>query len=130
MLMSRKLLTTEEEERLVSEVLRDLPAEEKGERDEWNQQVGWHRKENVRKRTTQDDNQKNNRRNKARTLPAEQKGGISPEETVVSPLNHLRIRDDFMTSSSASLQFVVVTLIVLGIMTSKILRKRHKGRTL
>jgi hypothetical protein len=50
----RKLLTPEEEQKLVEEVLNDLPPEEKGEREEWHGQVGWHRKENIRKgiRTT------------------------------------------------------------------------------
>ena len=37
-----------EEEELVRQVLQENPPEEKGERDEWKQHVGWHRIENVR----------------------------------------------------------------------------------
>ena len=36
------------EEELVRQVLQENPPEEKGERDEWKQHVGWHRIENVR----------------------------------------------------------------------------------
>jgi hypothetical protein len=35
------------EEDLVNEVLHDLPAEERGERPEWQAEVGWHRKEDI-----------------------------------------------------------------------------------
>jgi hypothetical protein len=43
-------MTTEEEydeEALVREVIAENPEEERGVRDEWAQQVGWHRKENI-----------------------------------------------------------------------------------
>ena len=68
----RKLLTSDEEQKLVEEVLSDLPPEEKGEREEWNEQVGWHRKENIRKRggtttRTLDDNGSENDRNQQQT---------------------------------------------------------------
>jgi len=35
-------------EALVQEVLRDVPLEDKGEREEWKSHVGWHRKEDMR----------------------------------------------------------------------------------
>eukprot|EP00587_Corethron_hystrix_P011540 CAMPEP_0113310514 /NCGR_PEP_ID=MMETSP0010_2-20120614/8132_1 /TAXON_ID=216773 ORGANISM="Corethron hystrix, Strain 308" /NCGR_SAMPLE_ID=MMETSP0010_2 /ASSEMBLY_ACC=CAM_ASM_000155 /LENGTH=100 /DNA_ID=CAMNT_0000165991 /DNA_START=159 /DNA_END=458 /DNA_ORIENTATION=+ /assembly_acc=CAM_ASM_000155 len=34
-------------EQLVQEVLREFPPEEQGKREEWNQHVGWHRREDV-----------------------------------------------------------------------------------
>ena len=37
-----------EEELLVKEVLSEFPPDERGERQEWNQHVGWHRRENIR----------------------------------------------------------------------------------
>lgn len=37
-----------EEERIVQEVLRDFPPEDRGLRSEWHEHVGWHRKENLR----------------------------------------------------------------------------------
>ena len=40
----------QEEEELVREVLREFPPEERGEREEWKDHVGWHRRENIRKR--------------------------------------------------------------------------------
>jgi hypothetical protein len=36
-----------DEEALVREVIAENPEEERGAREEWAQQVGWHRKENI-----------------------------------------------------------------------------------
>jgi hypothetical protein len=127
----RKLLTPEEEEQLVEEVLSDLPPEEKGEREEWNEQVGWHRKENIRKRRTPqlEDNNSNHylspsgRNQKIRELP-EQEG--------VSSLHHgLRPPDNGpQTTPSPSTLLILVALVLVGFITSKVFHKGHKGRTL
>jgi hypothetical protein len=44
--MSEKI-NDDDAEALVREVLAENPPEERGVRDEWNHQVGWHRKENI-----------------------------------------------------------------------------------
>jgi hypothetical protein len=44
--MSEKI-NDDDAEALVREVLAENPPEEQGVRDEWNHQVGWHRKENI-----------------------------------------------------------------------------------
>lgn len=40
----------DDEEKLVREVIAENPVQERGVRSEWDAQVGWHRKENIRGR--------------------------------------------------------------------------------
>jgi hypothetical protein len=125
----RKLLTPEEEEKLVEEVLSDLPPEEKGEREEWNEQVGWHRKENIRKRTPQlEDNNSNHLSPSGRN----QKIRGLPEQEGVSLLHHdLRPPDNgIQTTPSPSTLLLFVALVLVGFIMSKVFHKGHKGRTL
>jgi hypothetical protein len=56
---------------LVQEVLHDFPPEERGERPEWEDRVGWHRKEDTHKKIRGDQMQ----RDKARTRGYKEKTG-------------------------------------------------------
>lgn len=114
----------EEEKRLVEEVLRDFPPEERGEREEWADQVGWHRKENIRKGRRDDDqvNVKEGKDDASKTNP----------EKALRSRQRAAIGDS--SQSSKGLSFPILTLssilLVIGFIISRMLRKRNKDRTL
>jgi hypothetical protein len=123
-MVQRRLTSLEEEEEeadeheLVKEVLRELPPEEKGERDEWNQHVGWHRKENIRKGAKHFEFSENN-------------GRIGDSE---HDMNRLHSRNDSSATfriSTPMPRFVVLGILLLigiGFLT-KVAGKKTKGRT-
>jgi hypothetical protein len=117
-MVQRRLTSLEEEEEeadeheLVKEVLGEFPPEEKGERDEWNEHVGWHRKENIRKGAKHFEFSENN----GRTGDSEH------------GMNRLHSRND---SSAPIPRFVVLGILLLigiGFLT-KVAGKKTKGRT-
>ena len=136
----RKLLTSDEEQKLVEEVLSDLPPEEKGEREEWNEQVGWHRKENIRKRggTTRilDDKGGENDR-------IQQKQDITGNEDISRRTQKMQphqsesrphAADDGLQQAtpSPSVLLILIALVFVGFIMSKLFRSKshNKGRTL
>jgi hypothetical protein len=111
----------EEEEELVKEVLRDFPPEEKGEREEWKDHVGWHRKENIRKRIDNDGG-----RLKHKQGAAEANLGKSLRQ------NHEIDVERNYNSTTFFHPMVMISsiLLLVGFILIKLLRKRNKHRTL
>jgi hypothetical protein len=100
-----------EEHELVKEVLRELPPKEKGVRDEWNQHVGWKRKEYVRKVAFRKDGQKILQGSEGKSHEA--MGGLHPKK--------------LMTLSQSKLIWGT-SLFLMTFVVSKLLRKKTKGR--
>ena len=105
----------EEEEELVREVLRDFPPEERGERDEWKEHVGWHRKENIRKRVVHD---------KSDSYPTHRDVVEDAEK------NMMRQNQSFAHRNPTLFLAALPLLLALGLFAaSKFLCKRSKSRT-
>ncbi|KAG7338990.1 two component regulator [Nitzschia inconspicua] len=112
--MARRRLTPTLEDKeetdehdLVEEVLREFPPEERGEREEWNQQVGWHRKENIRKSAGHPDLRGSAKKN----------------------IDTLQVNGT--VHSSPPLQrwvLVSIGLLIAAAFAAKFLRKKSKGR--
>lgn len=118
----------EEERLLVQEVLSEFPPDERGERQEWNQQVGWHRRETIRghrygpKGSHEEDPTAAGNRNQHATPM----NGAARRER----LHHPFMLNNSSSSPSVVHLLILVTAIVLaGIAMSKFLRKRRKRRT-
>mmetsp|Transcript_2176 Transcript_2176/g.4015 ORF Transcript_2176/g.4015 Transcript_2176/m.4015 type:complete len:133 (-) Transcript_2176:138-536(-) len=127
----------EEEERLVQEVLKEFPPEEKGEREEWNRHVGWHRQEDIRNRGQEQEDNKSNSDSKKqipKTIIAGGEDGVGGDAKVTHSLRRKRLpsqTQDLNNPPSAPLLLTMLAaLVLLGIFVSKVLRKRTKGRTL
>jgi hypothetical protein len=118
----------EENESLVAEVLRDFPAEEKGEREEWNQHIGWHRQENIHdKHATRDTVRYHNQ------LSTEEKvsfSGGKPKLRSGGTVSGGHASHGPSSSPSIAIQMMLGAMVLAGFIISRLLRKRTKGRTL
>lgn len=121
---ARRLALTDEgdevdQEELVQQVLREFPPEERGERDEWTQQVGWHRKENIRKGVMHPDRQGDAKGSKE-DIDSETellKGDKDQVETLGSPP---------LASTWIPLTIVLLLLVALAIVSKCLLRKTKR----
>ena len=122
--LDEKVLQQQEEEELVNEVLRDFPPEERGEREEWKEHVGWHRQENIRKGIV--DHEENNDNIQASS-------GIGKDGTAAqrsSLRQNQEVSLGAMQNPTHPAFMVVSILLVFGFIVSNFLCKRSKQRTL
>lgn len=99
-----------EDHELVEAVLRAFPPEKRGEREEWNERVGWHRRENIRKGARHPD----------RRAASRGPGEMQP------PMDQLNFSNRLPTGMVLAEMLMLVLLVYL---LAKLLRKKRKGRT-